>query len=351
MWEKILIRLGAGAAALLALFGLITAAQKGLSIPSWITIERYATGLNFLAVLIFCFFSLTVPKLFFASNYNPKDQELKTLIRVNGLMRQLNTNLLLYAFFLALVYIFYFLSAIKNPDSTSTRSIIDELANLFNFLSSVFIYLSFKVLYDKTLDGNNEPNYYFMDAIVFVTFFLISYILIVHIDWFELADKYIPASVNSQNEKKVLYLDAIKNNYSLIIGILNGLAMGLLFARFISMENSLINIFEKNKKGEPQHFQKILIKNLMIFILPLYAVVQPLFGNFKVEALGPPDIHKNTVFIICLFGKIFFLCVYYYYAHRRWIQIYLFNALNRQGLPESMKTKFEIKETHWEQQS
>lgn len=86
----------------------------------------------------------------------------------------------------------------------------------------------------------------------------------------------------------------------------------------------------------------------MIFLLPLYAVVQPIFGNFKIQDLGPPEIHKNIVFVICLFGKIFFLGIYYYYSHRKWIQIYMFNALNRQGLPEKLKGVFEIKETHWE---
>jgi len=145
-------------------------------------------------------------------------------------------------------------------------------------------------------------------------------------------------------------IEVVKKNFSLFIGILNSLAMGLLFARFITMENFLTNIYEADNKGNPNRNQKIIIKNTMIFLLPLYAAVQPIFGNFNLEkSMGPPEIHRNVVFFICFVGKAFFLSVYLYYSHRRWIHLYLYSVLNKHGVPITYREQFIIEEIYWEE--
>jgi hypothetical protein len=292
------------------------------------TIEVVTTGLNLTVVTLFCLFSMSVARLDFFGPFIPNATDEKVRQRANRLMKQLNTNILMYAFCLIVVYAIYCAHASfgLNPE------FVEQYTNLFNFGSSLFIYLAFKVLYDKTLDKDNEPVPYYMDAAIFALMGIIAYVLV--------------------TEPRLVGLDNIaimKKNFSLLIGILNSLAMGLLFARFISMENALVNIFEADDKQEPNKNQKIILKNMMIFLLPLYAAVQPIFGNFNLEAgMGPPAIHRNVVFLICFVGKTFFLAIYSYYAHRRWIHLYLYSMIYRQGIPHSLKTKFKLTETYWD---
>lgn len=327
--KDLLVKIAIGLLAALVV-SLITIGVPKLKEAAIETIEIFTTGFNLVVVLLFCLVSLNVPRLEFAGPFLPRPSEEKILRRVNKLMKQLNTNILFYAFCLIIVYAIYCASAyFKLPPD-----FVEKYTNLFNFASSLFVYLSFKVLYDRTLDEHNDPNYYYMDALIFAMIGIGTYSLVTD-----------PGIVRVDVETIAI----IKKNFSLIIGILNSLAMGLLFARFISMENVLTNIFEANDKGEPKRNQKILIKNSMIFLLPLYAAVQPIFGNFNLEtAMGPSEIHRNIVFSICFVGKTFFLAIYFYYAQRRWIHLYLYSMLNRQGIYHALKNKFALKETYWD---
>ncbi len=288
-------------------------------------VEPFATFLNLIIVVVFCLLSIQVPILIAKPDVELDVSEKAILKRVNLIMRQLNNNILGYAGCLIVVYFCYFLQSIL--PSLKDNLVLIELTNLFNFLSSVFIYLSFKVLYYKTLDEENRSNHYFMDALIFTVMLVFIYLLF--------------------TRTQVLGLDShettkLTNNFSLLIGILNGLAMGLLFARFISMEYVLTNAWDLDVNGNPNINAKKYIRGLMVFLLPLYATVQPIFGNFQIAEMGNPAIHKNIVFLICLLGKIFFLSVYYYYAHKRWIHAFMISSVNRLGIPRQYITKYNL---------
>jgi hypothetical protein len=247
LFKDLFVKISVGLVAALFIW-LIGKLAPSLTGPNLSTVEAVTTGLNLVVVLTFCLVSLKVPRLQFAGPF--VEPEKNILNRANKLMKQLNVNILLYAFCLVFVYAIYFAAAAFSLDKEKFH--VDEITNLFNFGSSIFIYLSFKVLYDRTLDDENEANLYYMDAAIFAVVGIGSYTFVTDAD-------VMGANVD---------VGVIKKNFSLIIGILNSLAMGLLFARFISMENALMNIFEADNNSLPNRNQKMYIKNIMIFLLP-----------------------------------------------------------------------------------
>ncbi|MGC2238797.1 MAG: hypothetical protein WA584_21760 [Pyrinomonadaceae bacterium] len=174
------------------------------------------------------------------------------------------------------------------------------------------------------------------------------------VDSIELITTYVP---DDNNPSAILVIDEIRNkikNYrgkiriykentpsklpanilQLIIGSLNGLTMALLFGRYVSMEHSLQNI-DKGKYSE-------YIRWGIIIILPIYALAQPLFGSFDIDAFGPPMNFQNIVFFICLIGKMFFLYVTWSFIKKRWMHYWLHSILINHSVPKDFYDCFEI---------
>jgi len=290
-------------------------------------IRVYLVFLNFMALIVFCFFSTRVPRIDFAKQSEDSEKKYSELLnanallsneRVNILVRQLHNNILLYAFFLIIVYLLYLgekMYVATYPDETNLL-FFKVGQDVFNFLSSVFVYLGFKVLYNQTLDDNNKPILYYLDAITFSIIYLIAYALILF--------NFFPFSA----EKHIHALNLL----GLVSGIFNGLAMGLLFGRFVSMEH----VFMDLKKTGGNHFFVIGA----LFILPTYAIVQPLFGSFSINAFGDPKVFANFVFLVCLIGKVFFLFLYSHYSKRRFLHLYLHIVITRRGLSSEFVNLF-----------
>jgi hypothetical protein len=294
--------------------------------------------LNCLVLTVFCFLATKVPVLNFISlnednlkkytsmlNVRPtkklsaNQRAVKNNERVNKLVTQLNTNILLYAFFLIIVYIIYIFEQTVSPSSQSsqTKDLYKSGQDIFNFLSSVFVYLAFKVLFNTTLDTENRRTIYFVDAILFTTCYLTLYDLM-SVNFFQLNDHAIHIA---------------RHDLSLISGIFNGLAMGLLFGRFISMEH----VFMNNKNITSSR----LLSYGTLFLLPLYVLAQPLFGSFEIDEFGDPKIFANIIFLICLIGKCFFLIIYYYYSQRKLLHIYLHLIVTRVGHNDDLSKCFD----------
>jgi hypothetical protein len=119
----------------------------------------------------------------------------------------------------------------------------------------------------------------------------------------------------------------------LIIGSFNGLTFALLFGRYISMEHQLWKV----KKGNYNNF----IKWGIVIILPMYALAQPLFGSFNINAFGSPKNFANVVFFICLIGKAFFFYVTWLFIEKRLMHYYLHLVLVNHGVPKDFDSCFE----------
>ena len=288
--------------------------------------KMFVEILNLCVLLFFCFYSLKVKNLYAKENKEKifsdifhgllsDDQSsnisVKTdLERVNILVRQLNYNILFYALCLIIVYFTYIIQNFVNSSDLTMNIYLIYIEELFNFFSSIFIYLSFLVLYDITLDDNNDKNNYYIPSVIFTIVFVIVYFII-----------SVGNDANSNNNHHML---------TLLIGILNGLAMGLLFGRIISMEhtfqnidyinnatvyihNEVINgkknlyyIDEQNSKINLtgfQKFRKSLVLYCVIYILPIYVLAQPFFGDFGVSLRiknfeGPsPNANFDSAFV------------------------------------------------------
>jgi hypothetical protein len=340
IYENFVLRLAALIAALtVVLTGIYKVFGQIEIISTAANIRILLVVLNCLVLTAFCFLATKVPVLNFislsadvlakyAATLNIRDTKKYTGIqqakrnndRVNRLVTQLNTNILLYAFFLILVYVLYIFEQTLSPSNevVELKALFKSGQDIFNFLSSVFVYLAFKVLFNTTLDTDNRRTIYFVDAIFFSACYLTVYYLISE-NFFRLNDHDITIA---------------RHDLSLVSGIFNGLAMGLLFGRFISMEH----VFMNNKNITSNK----LLSYGTLFLLPLYVLAQPLFGSFEIDEFGDPKIFANIIFFICLIGKSFFLIIYFYYTQRRFLHLYLHLIVTRTGHNEDLSKCFDL---------
>jgi len=240
--------------------------------------------------------------------------------RVKRLVHQLISNIHLYALFLMIVYLVFFIdNSHFYPAAQNLRQYwFPIIEDIFNYLSAVCLFWGFQVLYDTTIDKNdNKKDLPYRLPLIIISFvFLACYLIFVA---YPMADSKL-----SEN---------VANWFRLVIGIFNGLAMALLFGKYISMEHSLQNIKEGNY-GE-------IVRWGIIIILPIYALAQPLFGSFKITAFGDEKWFANGVFFVCLIGKFFFLYVTYLFMRNKLMHYYLHLVIARHGVPKNFYKCFE----------
>ncbi len=334
--ESVILRLSALISALLVVFGAIYSFIKIVTNETnhfhAEHLRVYLVFFNFIVLVAFCFFSTRVPAIAFIDDTESLKKKFSDTFsvratfsnnRVNILVRQLHNHILLYAFFLILVYLLYLVEkvySIHHPGDQSYISYFKIGQDVFNFFSSVFVYLGFKVLYNQTLDERNKPIVYYLDAVFFILLYLTVYILVVA--------GGLQFSIDAKNH--------LINLFGLVSGVFNGLAMALLFGRFVSMEHVLMNMQKVNTNS--------MLALGALFILPTYAIVQPLFGSFKIDAFGDPEMFANFVFFVCLIGKGFFLFLYTYYLRRKYLHLYLHLIISRRGLSRELAGFFKLKD-------
>jgi hypothetical protein len=126
----------------------------------------------------------------------------------------------------------------------------------------------------------------------------------------------------------------LPNLVGLFIGCVNALAMFLLFGRYISMEHLINN----TKAGRPYTIVTVIV----IYILPIYALVQPLFGSFQISAFGNRFGFANFVFAACLVGKFAFLYFTWLYMSNRNMHFYLHSVVSYNGISPEFKNYFKF---------
>jgi hypothetical protein len=377
--------------------------------------------------------------------------------RVNLLVEQLHQNIHLYALFLILVYLLFlidnetlFASLGAKDGYNLVHPYLKIGEDVFNLLSALFVFLGFKVLYDKTLDEKNKKTTYQRGAWAFAIVIVIAYLgfttlwlypvkayrdgsvsnvekIIESVEKTKKLEeeeikslqqsKYLPSDATQTNEilenpssqtnekfGKFKELSAKENKnfddlmnlrfryygnvpftspeneaafktigsiinsreitrdqiitdlnksigeykasqekgteiwanlFLLLIGVYNGLMMALLFGRYISMEERV--------RGINRIKYKNIFTKLTIYILPIYALSQPLFGAFDISVFGNAKAFANWVFLFCLIGKIFFLFSTYWFMKERLMHYYLHLVLTSHGVPKDFYTCFDYK--------
>lgn len=282
--------------------------------------------------------------------------------RANELVKQFNKHIRGYVLFLIIVYLFYTIQfsvewflftqaeldcltklaskisgtcpEITNVESLKTRHMVFGLpfkvfVDVANFFSAISIYLAFKVLYDKTLDDKtNKPNAYKSGAVAFSICYLAPYLIFITIYVGEIVTKPI------HGQEIAEWLTVGTHWFSLVAGILNGIVMALLFGRYVSMEHRIISRNPQNKYA--------FISRGIVYILPVYAVIQPLFGSFNIYSFGDPAKFRNFVFFVCLVGKVFFLVVTHIFLREKFIHLYLHLVITKYGVPRKFLDCFYI---------
>lgn len=252
------------------------------------------------------------------SNGNEKGNERSNWYhdRVNLIVLQFRNNIIWYCVFLIPVYCLFF----------AEKGLLNKnfffVECLGNYLSSLFVFFGFLVLYNKTLDDRNKSDYmnnhYFVTSLIFSLFFVFALVYFIYIADFEILNK---------NNK-------LSNRLSLLAGISNGVVMMLLFSRYISIEHV---VHERNRI-----VYSPIITIGILYVFPIYAIVQPLFGSFKNNLYGSPEILANIVITICLFGKLLFLYVTWFLMKNKILHLYLHNIITPHDAQGSYSDCFEI---------
>lgn len=270
-------------------------------------------------------------------------------IRVDKLVKQYLWLIRIFAMSLAILYLTIIISSLpaaQRPPADVPSEVVSKpdyrgltgfamTVNVLNFSGGVVIFLAFWVLYGGTLDGENNTKVVWLVLPVFLAF-LYGFILLL-LSWL-----FVPG----ENAYKFL------NRYDLLSGAVNGLGMFLLFGRYVSLDQSLRKtvLFNNSFRDLFRPFRRVFqsdterpytkaVSFAIVFLLPIYALAQPLFGSLNIKLYGEdPKVFQNAVYGICLVGKICFFYVTYLLVRKKLLHLYLYGLVSQVGnFPELEK--------------
>lgn len=186
----------------------------------------------------------------------------------------------------------------KDNEKIVDKLLVIILDNLFNILSAAFLFVGFTVLYYETVEPDNITNKinYLMIFSIAGGIFLVTLMI-------------LTMGVKGMSIQTLILVSRI------LSGLFNGVGMALLFSRFISIE-----YFYRNNTQWARYYYSIGT----VVILPIYAVIQPLWGFFETDYAGDQIIIETIVLLITLWGKIFFFLMIYGMLKNRWLHAYLY---------------------------
>lgn len=248
-------------------------------------------------------------------------------IRVGALIRQYIWTVRLFAVSLVLLYLTIVISALRAaPPAENVRLITNFaiLTNILNFVGGVFVFLAFWVLYRETLDDREEDNRFWLIPLLLTLAYVVG---VVGYSWL-----YKPG------ENAYHFLNIV----DLIAGSINGLPMLLLFGRYVSLEqalngtelfrNAFKDLFKPLPFFESEKSYTKLVSFGIIFLLPVYALAQPLFGSLEIKLYGEnPKVFQTTVYGICLVGKLCFFHLTFLLVRKKLLQLYLYGLVSQVG--------------------
>lgn len=231
--------------------------------------------------------------------------------------------------------------------------------NLINLLGALFVQLGFSVLFNKTLephqapvgesrdhaDAGNDERY--LETRQILTYNSSLYWSIPLMMFVLYALVFVSLSISYLVVKDDGAITRFLNIFDLLAGSANGLTMSLLFGRYVSIEQSIRNTkqFKIVFKNIFYPFSAIpyraLVSLSIIFILPIYALAQPLFGSLRIEAFGTSDNFQTVVYAICLVGKICFFHLTYILVSKKLLHLYLYGLVAEVGNYKELEACFE----------
>jgi hypothetical protein len=280
--------------------------------------------------------------------------------RVEKLVNQYRFHMILFAFSFVLLY-GVILSA---GEYDRTHISFNPIAtNILNFLGAIFVYLGFSVLHNKTLEAEkvpigtpdslyiNKPHYLNYNSSLYwggAVLILISYIsvFIVRALAYQAQQPYWEAQSAEAAKAFGRSVEHFLNRFDLIAGLANGLAMSLLFGKYVSIEQSLSNTASFKKVFENIFYPfsrkpyKAIVSFGIIFVLPTYALAQPLFGSLRIDVFGDSHRFQTIVYAICLAGKIIFFHLTYLLISKKLLHIYLYGLVAEVGNFKELETCF-----------
>jgi hypothetical protein len=254
--------------------------------------------------------------------------------KVSELVGQFRAHIILFAISLCGLYTVILI----NPDANRVINFFSISTNLLNLSGGVFIYLVFSVLHKKTVEEDREKSkifnnlnkqskisyvfhsstYYWATPVTFAFIYLLV---------------FLSYSFSSNDNSTEFFL----NRIDLVSGFAVGMAMTLLFGRYVSIEQSLkdTNLFENVFENFFHPFSKKSYKGIVsfgiTFVLPIYALAQPLFGALTIEAFGVIKNFQTTIYLVCLIGKICFLQMTYLLISTNLMHLYLYGVVSHIG--------------------
>ncbi len=203
----------------------------------------------------------------------------------------------------------------KNLNIESSKAlwylILSGLANIFNFISAIGLWVCFSILYQKTVDADNKSTlhlgvYYFL-----LTFYILSYIVLLGTGIELLTIK-----------QTILTLD-------MFCSVFNCVAMILFFNRLVQM----LYFFQP-------FLRKKLLDKFYFFIatilFPLYACFQIFFGVFD-QLVSQGNLYyeyvKGAVFFICFLGKLFLILFLFTFVRIKWLHAAIITLLAYEETP------------------
>jgi len=186
--------------------------------------------------------------------------------------------------------------------------VTETFTNAANLFSAAYLFLAFQVLFLVTVDKDNRT--WRMKG--WIPMSVAMLIMVANILFFLDGD-----SLNSRTT-----LANISHMIRLTGGIYNGLAMLLLFSRFISMEY----FFQNSSRSWQRNFYFYGT----VIGLPLYVLAQPMYGIFNAVEIGESAVlFKSFVFLVCFWGKLVFFLFIFTMLDKKWIHAYLFISLTQ----------------------
>ncbi|WP_163411444.1 hypothetical protein [Flavobacterium ajazii] len=191
---------------------------------------------------------------------------------------------------------------------------ISALANIFNFISGIGLWVSFSILYQKTLDSNNKSTLHFGIYYFLLTFYILSYIIL-------LGTKIDFLSI----KLTVLTLD-------MFCSIFNCVAMILFFNRLVQ----ILYFYQTNLK------EKLLDKFyffIATILFPIYACFQIFFGVFDQLVSNETNYYvavKGIVFFVCFLGKLFLVLFLYSFIRIKWMHAAILTLIAHEETPNEL---------------
>lgn len=189
--------------------------------------------------------------------------------------------------------------------------ILSVLANFFNFLSAIGLWVSFSILYTKTVDADNKSTLHFGVYYFLLTFYVLAYIVLIGSGVELLKIRYT-----------ILALD-------MFCSIFNCVAMILFFNRLVQVLYFYQSPLRKNLLDKFYFFTATIL-------FPLYACFQIFFGVFdQLVAQNTVfyEFTKGTVFFVCFLGKLFLILFMFSFIRIKWLHAVIITLLAHEETP------------------